>query len=1616
MQHLIKPFKLIHKYKNYNDKTSYTMYIFIGWNVPSEVKNILDKIKNMTYNETMKQLNKNDKKIIEDYYGKKWYLYFFSNAHLVKYSDNFENIDLNEISEDSRKNKSEMLRNFNNEEKLTEEDNNINEENNIYDDMSFMDNQSQDIYTDIDMEANIKSNIKDKDRKLKSVYYDNIDNMQKENIYKKIYIDNNYIDINDSIVAIKNKICSSINGSVSRLMSNRIYLWLNINLKNSSRNCNNKSISHTLIYEGKVLNCDIEPNMDLSVYTDPKNNSQEIYQLLNSDKIIFDNLSYKLLYNYKYDIQNNEIYFSDIYSSLKKDIIVNRTFFNSYCKIYYPAIKNIQTLKNIVEHINGQKNQESELIKSFNEKNDKKTNRENLIDKNIFKIIDNNFNHLNFIDTDTIYLDTVINTFLSYCNNNGINEIDFYGIFNNFKVNKKIPYITIKGLTEPQKILKDFKNYNLIREWIVEENTNYLIAKIKTRFGNYVTLKLDEYGDVKITANWDEGDQINYPRLIQTYLDINKFFTTIKKNKSKMYDIKVPSIKQYHLSYIKSLNKIIFDDEFNYKDLEDIFKLFPKYFTIIKGSKDRPNRIRIKYKLSDNYSNVDKIKKIFKEIYSNYLFDENEFLNNFSYKYNISYNILERIVSIIKNENKEIMLISNKKRLDKIPEYKLDDITIDIYGDSEKKLLIKGSKDICQIEYIMELISIIVKFYYQIYQQKNKKFIEIKNDLETNLGDVWRKNVIILKNFRDTVNKKLSNLKSIKQIDKKYGKILLGKRKYSSLCQTKRVPDVVTENNIKKLKDQGYKYNKESGYYEKKEDGNVLRAIEQNNKNIGKKIYYTCSSSKNGIYKYIGYLAKGRLDNKCIPCCFKTDQLNSTNPIKKNFFKKCSGKKYNKKEIENKRDNYRIYITSKIKSLLYGKYSYLPKNIDIYLNIMQNRKLETKKGYFYSSEDGYFLAYGTNIKNYPFLRCVISSFNYDLKNVLENICQKLDDQLFNVINNGKLKLKYGNKNNFINKLRNLQDQDDDYQLLQELICYPKFILSDGIKLFIFDYDNEGKFYQPKVFEPYKHKNTIGIVIIRKVYNKKISNIESKKIKNYNTIHLLRGNFKDYEIFKQFDKEFIDPLSDVFKEKEIMKPKNKLIFTSIHKFEYLKQIFNIDYIVLNKANKIKYVIISKKNKKSSYDGLILPIFLVDPQYGFKQLKTDNLKKHLETFEKTQKMIQSFNKEHNNSIDIIGYYYKSKEKSKYQVNGILLDNKMNIPIKPEFINKIKNKKFEPQPLDVVFDQNMIADNEDDLRSLSIKKDNYQDFIYQIFKYEFYLYLRKNKKYKEEVINLRNNQNYKELKNYILNQIAKNIIDNKTLNKNIKINDIVKEIKNHDIPNTIFDCSTKNKDECQNLSYCVWNNKCSLKVVSKKLLNYCIERLIDDLSIDKTFKEIVSEENYFMDSYIDLYRYYNRDNEILIDKQMYKYQEEIKRIFNFELSETNTRKKLLETQYNNTIIQNHYNIFEAFSHSWYYNETKVILNTKSKLLNKLGKLYKGKIIQLMVKDKISNKKILNYYKSNGLNKDFMETSLKYFNKLSPFKVEIINDIKKIKNKNNINILFYKDNYKSVIYDNKK
>jgi len=261
---MINPIKLIYKYKNLNRRVQYQLFIFVGFNIPENIKKILLKIKELKFYDTLMKLDKKEIDNLVKYYGEDWYKKFFTSEHLdqtiiiIEKSDkikkdlknamgekwlnnflqkeiskdkimyNYEYLYNKQEKEKNKKLQKNKIQTGGNEENEPYDDevltpNSIIDENIIFDDDDEFDMEElENLYRNEDIDKNVEETTKlinsvvdnvKKDNNL-TAFPNDKDNLMYDdslnNLFVKNYIFNQYIFEDDSIKKIKEKICVSI--------------------------------------------------------------------------------------------------------------------------------------------------------------------------------------------------------------------------------------------------------------------------------------------------------------------------------------------------------------------------------------------------------------------------------------------------------------------------------------------------------------------------------------------------------------------------------------------------------------------------------------------------------------------------------------------------------------------------------------------------------------------------------------------------------------------------------------------------------------------------------------------------------------------------------------------------------------------------------------------------------------------------------------------------------------------------------------------------------------------------------------------------------------------------------------------------------------------------------------------------------------------------------------------------------------------------------------------------------------------------------------------------------------------------------------------------------------
>lgn len=814
------------------------------------------------------------------------------------------------------------------------------------------------------------------------------DNIYEENlfdVYNKIYIYDQYINFNNTIKEIKNKIFLSIrnkaiygNNKYNYLLPSRQYLWT----KWTPINNNTQEyimLGIKWIDNNQLLKIPIKPLSNIKIYENIRSEIEELNNKINKSttKIKKEESENELLSVYRNYIENNDIFLIDIYNEIgynpdiTEENITNLT--NIFCKIYFPYVLSYE-IKQILDYINNAfTNNDTKNIKGLKEKNKIKnyynqetidltlSNQINIMSNNILKNYNvSNIIYDNYVIQTEIYLNLISLDMINF------KRLELFKIFDNFILNDKYVFIQYTQLNGDiifkfdelsiDNMISERNMYGNIIKWFSNSKfgLTFKIDYDKTKIPISVTL--DIMGKINYKMHWKEEDNVTVDNIENYYYIIKDLIHEINKLITNKFII--PSNDEFKLLFISSIEKFNIDDV-NHNDLSDFSRLFFPYFALVIEPKKRISKIQktekkskfgtyLRYKKISNYENNNMIEDRIRYYIKNYDATKSQIIDEISKQFNLTLDKTETYYNLVLTKWPNIKQTTKKlKRIDSGLKYKTQGVDVSIQGKSKEfyKIRLSGVRDENQMDDINDILKVILFLYSEIYLNKNKEFDYIKTVLDSLVNIAERRHIVsdfVIYTTKD------SEIKQITAIDDQYAgyEHKKGQSGYARLCQNsgqnnRRRPQQYTDNNIHELLNDGYKLNKANGTYEKQIINNgekitlrVIKLIGKNQTNI----YYTCNPKNNGIHTYIGFLSKSRnpLGNYP-PCCFKNDQFNSSNKSKQNLFKTQIGIHKNK-EIKEKEltFNEQFYILQDILKIPKNRLGFLPGLLDFYFNKLNN--------------------------------------------------------------------------------------------------------------------------------------------------------------------------------------------------------------------------------------------------------------------------------------------------------------------------------------------------------------------------------------------------------------------------------------------------------------------------------------------------------------------------------------------------------------------------------------------------------------------------------------------------------------------------------------------------------
>ena len=1124
-------------------------------------------------------------------------------------------------------------------------------------------------------------------------------------------------------------------------------------------------------------------------------------------------------------------------------------------------------------------------------------------------------------------------------------KIDLFRVFNDFEPTQKIPFIQYQILNGPiifkyhdeymVKFSKSSENTEMMTKWF--ENSPYGISfKLKltdaidteNSLDKFMAVNINEIGKIEYRAQWKETEMANINDVTNTYEHIKELVQNINEllvTHPRKVSLRVPENYEFRYAFINCLQKFKLPDNkiINHNDFSDFCVYFYPYISLQVEPKKRmgkdstENKSKygsyLRFKRVSKFDNQAKIEQRILTYLRNFDYDDDILGDEIAKQFNITKDLAKE--EIVKVKNKFPNLNKTRKgilrKTTDIGKFKSPGINIDIQGrlPEKYKIRISGAREQSQLERIIVFLNILMYLYAETYINKNSEYQEIKNKLKKITNVAKRRGKV-----DEVVNyeKEVKVIKQMSQLDKKRlgFKPEEGQSQYSRLCQNsgkdkKRRPIQTIMNNISQLTARGYVLNKKTGEYEKKvklkgKNNNteiILKALKVSNiDDLGQQneILYSCDPEENGEHMYVGFLTRSNNPfGECMPCCFKKNKFETQKKETLDFYKQCLVGKTTTEQISSNATGDILYILQDTNKIQEGRISYLPKFIDLIINVHFNNVKQTKNNYL-TKTPSYFFKYGINQDNYSFIKTlsvILEVSIDDIKRIIIDFLRKdIDEINYIALNDGNIRNEY-RIDDFV---RYIMDTEYlDYYYLKDLIKIPGLFTKRGIFPIVF---SKTITIIKKGIEKEKIKDDFYILTDDSMvtdYNYYLDMFEThdillliKDTKYYYPIIEIRKNdesTKKIDIIKFVDNNNYNLISIIknFFSKSILDLKNNIINYNLSAKETFAIVNNFkDYKikcqVVDSRFKCKYLITEDKiiiPVLSS--GIVhnIPIICLNTKENtgkkdcFSELKLldiETVQKHLDKIYKlSEKKI---------NIKPVGLFYDNIDDNTVSVVGIMTSNNDLVPIKKtQFtINELNKKKisYMGRPLYHELDIKLANYSRNnigyiDKRIKTVNKRKYLDEAYQLFRFELSNLLSdKNlETAKNKLKKLIETKNVKDVYEFILS-----LCQNQE-NKNIKneLVSIIKDLPNLDyykLNNQRYICSTLDKNTCEINPHCqiIENtsitkanrinneNVCSFVLPEKYFISFVKKISVEICEQENKAYELLKDKKYYVSDIVD------------------------------------------------------------------------------------------------------------------------------------------------------------------------
>jgi len=1435
-------------------------------------------------------------------------------------------------------------------------------------------------------------------------------------VVEKKLIFSQFIYPDDTILNIKKKICITIEKNKSfestapNFIPSRLYLWseYNYNFFDGDKYIEKKDnvmLGRNWLRQNNLLPIDIVPLENFHDYEILKGNIGVIKESMNryGSRIHAEDNNQLIINDYSDYIPNNEIYFTDIYSELGKnynpsqEIIKNLIDF--YVKIYFT--ESINEFSNIIAYINGDHTNELKKIRQYITTID----NDLLLENNVMNFIEreqsNTKDYSNYYKTNFITQTTThVALYITKLNGRTINiekettiatllKFDLHRIFENFLLSEKYPYIQYQppdaaGWHKFRTISPEYDRDSIQSKWL-ESNPYGISFKIKVdikggAFNKYISVKLSEYGRLEYKTQWKEEDGATFDDINNTFQYIQDLITKINQENTH-FSVYVPQKSDFKFAFINNIQSFELNSAkqksiiIDHNDLSDFCRLFFPYISVVISPRKREGKVKkneedelskygtyLRYKRVSNYYNEMSIERRIKYFLKNYEYDEKGIIKEIGSQFNLTDEITLAKIRETRDKYPYLKKARNiLKKFENIPRSKPSGVEVDIQGKSKEnyKIRVSGARSQWQLNEILRLMNIILYLYVDTYHNKNPERKDMINVLKTLNNIAKRRNKV---EIISEIQEEVRTVKKMTKLDKdRLGfRPEKGQNHWSRNCQnsgTKKRQPTLHENEMDLIKN-GYTLNPDTKNYEKKVKINnkevILRTVKIPSEN--KNIYYTCDLETNKKYSYIGYLTKSKHPSGlCMPCCFKNDSFNTKNNKKKDFNDKCArgGLMESVGENHNIKSD-KIYILQETNKIQEGRFSFLPEYLDVFFNKLLSHDKIIKNHYLIQSKSGYFFKYGVGNQKIPYLSAISSLLEKDYQEILNEIFSDINDILFTCLNNGEIKLRFGEIDTFKNYI--LNNINVTHEFLDDLICY-KY----NINTFIFEKKpakriNENQEWikyddyilickNTENYNDYKIKNTVLMLKDETLYFP-IYNLQKDKTEKEKYINISKSF-----AYENTETNVINRINKYYMLNCLQN--SKLTSSNFYNAKEIKNIIKKEIVgqVIDSRYNCRFLLIKNTNKS-------IFLFPVNPSGCLDKVQIyKNDTEYINNINSTMKFILDLD------INIVplGVVYSQQIRDKYMVSGLYLQENIIVPVTLSRMDeteikrfakeyKIKNMMIINKTKEDIIDREILKGPENivvDNRIIKVNKVEYTEESYARFRLELSEYIANNPKLKDELDNA-SNESVKSAKNF-LNKIVKNIVS---------IIPRIPKLENYKITNFRQLCSLDKK--CDHYHCGKVGKTCQLQLTNEMLTDFVI-RMSNELvyTIIKR-QEILRRNGYIVPDIYDYDFFSSKENEKIFKSSNLTLDTILKEIYGENNVPLIGKKKLLKVE--NTIelypprifgkkieqlVKKDSGLYRSIINGFYWIKNPLLeteyrnLGYESSLQNDIINLFKGKII---------------------------------------------------------------------------